>query len=94
MGVFENLGGMLGALANDDFDTAGERWGRAVDELFNSDSENKAPRARKWITTCKKCGFRFQQRQATMEPDPSGIYRCPDCGQKGPLKKPNGWSHS
>ena len=94
MGVFENLGGMLGALANDDFDTAGEKWGRAVDELINSDSGKSSSGARKWVTTCKKCGCMFQQKHATVEPDPSGIYRCPDCGQKGPHKKPNGWSYS
>jgi len=88
MGVFENLGGMLGALANDDYDTAGEKLGRAVDELINSDSGNSSSRARKWVTTCKKCGCSLQQKHATVEPDSSGIYRCPD------RKKPGGWSHS
>ncbi|MDR2194710.1 MAG: hypothetical protein LBP19_09675 [Treponema sp.] len=94
MGIWEKLGGAIGALANDDFEQALEKYGSAVDELFSSEGGNNSPQPRKWYTTCKKCGQRFQQIHATIEPENTGIYSCPGCGQEGPTRNPNGWYNS
>jgi hypothetical protein len=96
MGFWEKLGGALGAFSNDNFEEGWKKYGSALDELFSSDffssdRGNASPRPRKWVTRCKKCGCAFRQIHATIEPDLEGIYSCPDCGQKGPKKNPNGW---
>jgi hypothetical protein len=93
MGFWEKLGGAIGAFSNNNFEEGWEKYGSALDELFSSDNENKPHRPRKWVKTCKKCGCTFEQIHATIEPELGEIYRCPNCGQKGPKRNPNGWSY-